>query len=152
MTENWGIPYEGRQKPYIQKRLSITVNSSLSDGLPIALCPAETLSIGEKILVNLKNESVIVFRTVQGLQAVSAIGPHLDINLIDGFHDEQHIYCPGHGVAFNLIDGSSKCHLLRLRVYKVYDHEDKVFIEKAVNPLEIHSCGNQTIHTVCSDV
>lgn len=130
--DNCGVLYEGRQKPHVEKRISITVNSSFSEGMPIALCPSDTLNVGEKMLVNLKKESLIVLRTIKGLQAVDAICPHLKVNLIDGFHDEQHISCPGHAVAFSLTDGSSKCNLLKLRVYKVYDHNGKIFVEKAV--------------------
>jgi nitrite reductase/ring-hydroxylating ferredoxin subunit len=130
--DNWGVLYEGRQKPHVEKRISITVNSSFSEGMPIALCPSDTLNVGEKMLINLKKDSLVVLRTLKGLQAVDAICPHLKVNLIDGFHDEQHIYCPGHAVAFSLTDGSSKCNLLKLRVYKVYDHKGKIFIEKAV--------------------
>lgn len=130
MKENFGVLYQGRQKPHVEKRIAITVNSSLSDGKPIDLCPSETVGIGEKMLVNLQKESIIIFRTKDGLQAMSALCPHMKINLIDGFHDEQQIYCPGHGVAFSLEDGTSKCKLLKLHVYKACDREGRIFLEK----------------------
>ncbi|AFZ20711.1 Rieske 2Fe-2S domain-containing protein [Allocoleopsis franciscana] len=136
--ENWGTLYEGRQKPYVEKRISITLNSSLSEVTPIALCPSDTLSVGEKMLVNFRRESIVILRTIEGLRAVSALCPHLKANLIDGFHDEQHIYCPGHAVTFSLTDGSSKCNLLKVRVYNVYDHDGQILIEKAVNQLDAH--------------
>jgi nitrite reductase/ring-hydroxylating ferredoxin subunit len=137
--DNWGILYEGRQKPYVEKRLSITLNSKRSEGMPIALCPSHTLNVGEKMLVNFQKESLVILRTLEGLRAVSAFCPHLNANLIDGFHDEQHIYCPGHAVAFSLTDGSSKCKLLKVRVYKVYDRDDKIFIEKAISGLDANT-------------
>ncbi|MEW6492482.1 MAG: Rieske 2Fe-2S domain-containing protein [Cyanobacteriota bacterium] len=130
MKEKLGIVYEDRKKSHVEKRIAITVNSSLSDGTPIELCPAETIGIGEKMLVNLQKESIIVFRTKEGFQAVAALCPHMKINLIDGFHDEQQIYCPGHGVAFFGTDGSSKCKLLKLQVYKAYESKGKIFLEK----------------------
>jgi nitrite reductase/ring-hydroxylating ferredoxin subunit len=133
MNENWGVLYEGRQKPHIEKRVAITINSNWSEEASLELCPSKTIGIGEKILVNLKKESIIVFRTKAGLHATSARCPHMNINLIDGFHDEQHIHCPGHGVAFSLTDGSSKCALLKLQAYKVYDSEGMIFLEKDVS-------------------
>jgi nitrite reductase/ring-hydroxylating ferredoxin subunit len=145
LRENWGVLHEGRQKPHVEKRISITVNSTLSEVRQIALCPSDTLNVGEKMLVNLNNESLVVLRTLKGLQAVSALCPHIKINLIDGFHDEQHIYCPGHGVAFSLTDGSSKCNLLKLQVYKAYDHKGKIFIEQVVSGLDTQS-DNKAIH------
>ncbi|HEY9612550.1 Rieske 2Fe-2S domain-containing protein [Allocoleopsis sp.] len=134
--DNGGILYEGRQKPYVEKRLSMTLNYKIFAGRPIALCPSDTLSVGEKMLVNFQNESIVIFRIFKELRAVSAFCPHLNINLIDGFHDEQHIHCPGHGVAFSLADGSSKCSLLKLQVYTVYDRDNKIFIEKAGSRLD----------------
>jgi len=128
--ENSGVPHEHIQKLHLEKRISITVNSAFLEEVPITLCPDHTLGIGEKMLVKFKKESVIVFRTIEGFQAVNAICPHLGINLIDGFHDEQHIYCPGHGVAFCLADGSSQCNLLKLRVYRAYAQDGQIVLEK----------------------
>jgi nitrite reductase/ring-hydroxylating ferredoxin subunit len=134
--DNLGILYEGRQKPHVEKRLTLAINSKLFQEMPMALCSSDTLSVGEKMLVNFQKESIVVLRTLEGLRAVSALCPHLNINLIDGFHDEQHIYCPGHAVPFSLADGSSKCRLLKVRTYSVYDRDGKIFIEKAVSGLD----------------
>lgn len=130
LQDHKGVAFEGRQKPHIEKRVSISVNESLSDSKPIELCPAQTIGIGEKMLVNLPKESLIIFRTKKGFQAVSALCPHMRINLIDGYHDEQNIYCPGHGVAFSLADGTSQCNLLKLKTYNVYESEGMIFLEK----------------------
>jgi nitrite reductase/ring-hydroxylating ferredoxin subunit len=128
MKDNIGTLYEGNQKPQIEKRIVVTINSDLSDGNSIEICPAKTIDIGEKILVNLPKQSIIVFRSKAGFQAVSALCPHMKINLIDGFHDEQQIYCPGHGVAFSVADGTSKCKLLKLQTYKAYESEGMIFL------------------------
>jgi nitrite reductase/ring-hydroxylating ferredoxin subunit len=97
------------------------------------VCASDTLGSGEKMLVNFSKESVVVIRSSTGLQAVSARCPHAGVNLIDGFHDEQYIYCPGHGVAYCLNDGSSKCDLLKLQVYKVYECDGQIFLLKVTN-------------------
>ena len=148
LKENLGSVYQGRQKPHVEKRIAITVNSSLSDGTPIELCPSETIGIGEKMLVNLPKQSIIVFRTKAGLQAVSALCPHMKINLIDGFHDEQQIYCPGHGVAFSAADGTSKCKLLKLQAYKAYESEGKIFLEKEATKLDTKPKRDNKAHIV----
>ncbi|NJK47888.1 Rieske 2Fe-2S domain-containing protein [Candidatus Gracilibacteria bacterium] len=133
MREHFDELHKGKQKPHVEKRISVKVNSDLSAKTPIALCNSDTLGIGEKMLINLRNESVIAIRNANGLRVVSAICPHMGINLIDGFHDEQHIYCPGHGVAYCLIDGSSKCDLLKLEVYHAYDRNGVIFLEKVTS-------------------
>ncbi|MGH2414999.1 MAG: Rieske (2Fe-2S) protein, partial [Microcystaceae cyanobacterium] len=135
MRDNFDLLHKGKQKPHVEKRISVTVNSDISDGTPIALCSSDTISIGEKMLVNLQNESFVVIRNASGLKAVSAICPHMGVNLIDGFHDEQHIYCPGHSVAYCLTDGASKCDLLKLQVCHAYDYNGEIFLEKVTQNL-----------------
>ncbi|NJP08304.1 MAG: Rieske 2Fe-2S domain-containing protein [Leptolyngbyaceae cyanobacterium RU_5_1] len=133
MRDHFDVLHKGKQKPHVEKRISVKLNSDISDRTPIALCSSDTINLGEKMLVNLQNESVIVIRNASGLQAVSAICPHMEINLIDGFHDEQYIYCPGHGVAYCLADGSSTCDLLKLQVWHAYDYNSEIFLEKVTH-------------------
>ncbi|MBW4549882.1 MAG: Rieske 2Fe-2S domain-containing protein [Aphanocapsa sp. GSE-SYN-MK-11-07L] len=130
MRDNFGVLYEGRQKPHVEKRISVRINVELVNGIPICLCDSTTLSLGDKMLVRLQNKSIIVIRTIEGLRAIDAICPHMGINLIDGFHDQQNIYCPGHAVAYGLTDGSSKCDFLKLQVYRADDREGKIFLQK----------------------
>ncbi|ASC71876.1 hypothetical protein XM38_028300 [Halomicronema hongdechloris C2206] len=133
MKDNLGVLHEGRRNPHVEKRISITVNSNFSEGKPIALCDSDTLGVGEKMLVSLRQERVVIIRNSKGLWAVNAICPHMGLNLIDGFHDENHIYCPGHAVTYCLMDGSSEGDLLKLKVYKTYDDNGKIFLQKVVN-------------------
>ena len=132
---NGGILYEHRQKPHAERRISITLNSDLVAGRAVRLCPSDTLPVGEKMLVSFPQEDIVIIRSTRGLRALGATCPHLNVNLIDGFHDDQHIYCPGHGVAFSLGDGSSKCSLLNVQVYRAYDHDDHIVVESAMNPV-----------------
>ena len=132
---NGGILYEHRQKPHAERRISIALNSDLVAGRAVRLCPSDTLPVGEKMLVSFPQEDIVIIRSTRGLRALGATCPHLKVNLIDGFHDDQHIYCPGHGVAFSLGDGSSKCSLLNVQVYRAYDHDDHIVVESAMNPV-----------------
>ncbi len=128
-----GTLYEHRQRPHAERRISIALNSELVAGRAIRLCPSNTLPVGEKMLVSFPQESIVIVRSMSGLRALNATCPHLKVNLIDGFHDEEHIYCPGHGVAFSLADGASKCSLLKVQVYEVYDQDDQMFIERGIS-------------------
>lgn len=98
--------------------------------IPVEVCTSAHLPLGQKILIKFRNESVVMIRNIHGISALRATCPHVGINLIDGFHDEKNIYCPGHGLAFNISDGSSQCDLLKLKVYNVYEKDDKIFISK----------------------
>jgi nitrite reductase/ring-hydroxylating ferredoxin subunit len=131
MEKNFGVLYGENQKPRLEKRISVTVNSQLSVETAIALCPSDTLAVGEKMLVNCQKESVIISRTAEKLQAIGAICPHMQVNLMDGFHDDRHLYCPGHGVEFSWADGKSRCDLLNVRVYQADDRDDQIFLRKA---------------------
>ncbi len=115
----------------LDKQFTIAVSTNSPKGEPIALCLAHSISVGEKVLFKFKigsrEEDVMVIRSSYGLHAVSAICPHLGSNLVDGFHDEQHIHCPGHGLVFGLTDGLSKCNI-KLKVYKVYEDNDMIYI------------------------
>ncbi len=133
VEESFGVLYGGNQKPRLEKRISVTLNSPLTKEVPIALCPSDTLAVGEKMLVNFPKESIIISRTTDNLQAINAICPHMQVNLIDGFHDESQIYCPGHGVEFNWVDGKSKCDILKLQVYQAFDRHGQIFLNRTIS-------------------
>ncbi|NJO42773.1 MAG: Rieske 2Fe-2S domain-containing protein [Cyanobacteria bacterium RU_5_0] len=132
IEDNFGVLFENKQKPHVERRISVRIKADLLEGIPICLCDSNLLKNGEKMLVTLQSESIIVIRNARGLQAVSAICSHMGVNLIDGFHDEQNIYCPGHAVAYSLADGSSNCEFLKLQVYQVYDHNQKFFEKRTM--------------------
>ena len=69
---------------------------------------------------------MILMRSSNGVHVAQARCPHLDISLMDGFHDNNSIYCPAHGVAFSLQSGSSSCADLRMQVYEVKETEGMI--------------------------
>ncbi len=67
---------------------------------------------------------VILFRDGTQMRVVQSTCPHLDTNLMDGFCSAGKIYCPAHGVTYDLNTGASASALLRLRTYDVFlDHD-----------------------------
>ncbi len=128
MQENLGVLYKETQKSQIEKRISVIIDSPLSKQTPVALCPSNTLGVGEKMIVNFQTESVIICRTSSNLQAVGANCPHMQVSLIDGFHNDDQLYCPGHGIEFSLHNGKSKCSLLKIQVYQAYDQNGQIFL------------------------
>ena len=85
----------------------------------IAVTITDQLKSGEKVLIKTNDREFIVVQLVDGLKAFSNRCPHNGISLIDGYNDTKHIYCPGHGVAFDLETGVSKCTHLQLKTYPV---------------------------------
>ena len=55
------------------------------------------------------------------------------MDLADGYHDERQIYCPGHGVAFSLADGSSRCQAFKLHQYSAFERDGKIYLQYADN-------------------
>lgn len=108
----------------------ITIDDQKLGEIPIEICNSEGLILGQKILVKFKNEDVVIINNTRGIFAFRSACPHVGINLVDGFYDEKDIYCPGHGVAFDIKDGSSKCDLLKLQVYEAYEKDSKIFLKK----------------------
>ena len=128
--ENLGQSLRAPSSPRMEKRISLSMHSQVMDSTPIELCSSETLPVGERMLVPFKNVSIVVVRTKDGLFALNAECPHFGLNLVDGYHDDQCIYCPGHGLQFRLADGSSQSDLFKVKAYKAYDRDGKIFVEK----------------------
>lgn len=112
-----------------EKRLFVRTSEPLLHDVPLRLCPSENLPIDKKVLVSTPNEEVVVARLPEGLRAFHARCPHVGINLIDGYHDDSRIYCPGHGVAYDLLTGKSKCPSLKLRMYTAYDEDGYIYLK-----------------------
>ncbi len=113
------------------KAVIVKVNQ-FSQEKSVVLCSSREISIGEKRLFHLnfgsRVEKIILVRTNRGFNAISAICPHLATNLIDAYHDEQNIYCPGHGLTFRLADGLSECSLFKLKNYQVIEDDNGLVI------------------------
>lgn len=63
--------------------------------------------------------TVLLLRAGGRWAAVQSMCPHLDVDLADGFGDGTRVFCPAHGVAFRLEDGTSSSPLLTLATYEV---------------------------------
>ena len=95
---------------------------------------SEQLSIGERVTIKFSNREIVVYRTDKGVFATAAECPHLGIKLIDGFCDGETVYCPGHGVTFDLKTGVSRCELLTLRTFPLIEESGRIcFAGKSTN-------------------
>lgn len=101
----------------------------LGAGSPIRLCACDALRDGQKMLACFDDTSVIVVRSSRELFCVSAVCPHRGYNLVYGAQDHGRLLCPGHGVAFDLRDGSSRCDALKLSVYRVFEEGDAIWVQ-----------------------
>jgi nitrite reductase/ring-hydroxylating ferredoxin subunit len=46
------------------------------------------------------------------------------------YSDDSKLYCPGHGVAFSIEDGSSRCHAFSLEVFEASERDGSVFLQQ----------------------
>ena len=111
-------------KPSIVPRSNVIDSHTVRLTLPeaagageTALCASEVLRTGEKLAIDGPGLKMLLVRTTAGIRAYDRRCPHRGIDLCDGHRDADVIFCPGHGVAFSLTDGSSKCAALKLRPY-----------------------------------
>lgn len=119
-----------RARAYRSTRHELVVNTSLREAGEIVVCRTDELRPGEKLLVSSPEDRVVVCRTQQDVYALSAVCPHVGINLVDGFHDEEAIYCPGHGVRYDLRTGRSECPSLHLRSMPVEIRDGLVVLKR----------------------
>ena len=95
------------------------------------VCASADLQNGEKIAVNFENAKVMLFRANGSVHALGRICPHLGYDMRAAHHDDQNIYCPGHGVAFSLADGTSHCKAFTLRQYQVSESGGEIRLHRA---------------------
>lgn len=101
------------------------------------VCESVKIAEGGKLRVRFGNENVLLIRTSAKLHASQANCPHLGVALADGFHDEKQLFCPAHGLAFNLQSGLSSCTALRLRMYEVEERQGDIWM-RATNRASVH--------------
>lgn len=126
---NAGEPRKIKTKPFVQRHVVVKLQEKLHDGLPIVVSPSGTLADGQKMLIELADAKVIIVRNSNDIFAFGALCPHLGINLIDGFHEGNQIFCPGHGLEFNVSDGSSGCEAMKLKTYKVFENDGTIYLQ-----------------------
>ena len=127
---DYSVVSYGQKLPVTTKSpKSLTFKTKLSENRPLTLCPSGFIDMNERATFNFEDECIIVIRDKNDIYAFSSLCPHLGVNLVDGFYENSHIYCPGHGVEFNLKSGSSKCDLLRLKTYEIIEHNNLIMLK-----------------------
>ena len=139
-TRNQGEPSITEGSPYVDettRRLSVA--GKLAQDPPLAVCAADELKAGEKLAVDLENAKVLLWRDGTEIRAYSRTCPHVGVDLADGSHDEGRIFCPGHGIAFSLKDGSSRCSSYRLKAFRAYEADGRIFVARQPAAAEIEA-------------
>jgi nitrite reductase/ring-hydroxylating ferredoxin subunit len=119
-------PRDDTKTTWLQKQLDVPREGE------VALCPSALLVSGEKLGVDLNNAKLVLFRENGELRAYSRVCPHLGVDLIDGFHDGERVYCPGHGIEFSWKDGRSECSAFRLRAFSVSERDGTIYLGRAL--------------------
>ena len=120
--------YEARPKLEGIKTKTIAQTHRASDG---PACAVSDLAAGVKVAVDFADAKIIVWRDKDGeIKAYSRLCPHVGVDLVDGWHDENHVHCPGHGLKFAWEDGHSNCASFSLRAYSVSVRDGKVFVAR----------------------
>ncbi|MGL4542216.1 MAG: Rieske 2Fe-2S domain-containing protein, partial [Polymorphobacter sp.] len=83
---------------------------------------------GDKLAIDAPGLRLLLVRSVDGLRAYDRRCPHRLVDIADGHHDTEQIFCPGHGIAFNLSDGKSKCDAFKLRRYAVTERDGQLIL------------------------
>jgi nitrite reductase/ring-hydroxylating ferredoxin subunit len=108
----------------------IELAGSLAGGQPLRVGASSELPEGGKVAVNAGDEKLMLFRIDGTLKAVSRICPHLNFDMYAAYSDDSKLYCPGHGVAFSIEDGSSRCHAFSLEVFEASERDGSVYLRQ----------------------
>jgi len=114
----------------VQKSIKVNCSKKLVANEPVAVCASSVLPAGDKMALNCRNARLVIVRSPKGLFALSRNCPHKGIDLIDGYHDDDTIYCPGHGIVFNLANGESSCSAFKLRQFKAEDIDGMIVVTR----------------------
>jgi nitrite reductase/ring-hydroxylating ferredoxin subunit len=80
--------------------------------------------------VDLANVKLLLTRRGTEIRAFRRVCPHLGVDLVNGSHDDNNVYCPGHGIAFSLDDGHSTCEAFRLKAFDAYEEDGAIYVER----------------------
>ena len=108
----------------------LTRNEAVSTAGSHAVCRAEELSVGEMVAVDFADAKLLFWRSGGELRAWSRVCPHLGVDLADGYHDASQVFCPGHGIAYSLADGRSKCASFQLRRFHAFERDAMIYVER----------------------
>lgn len=113
-----------------------TKRVTLAEAVPasgeVVIGSADLLGPGDKLGVDAPNLKLVVVRSADGLRAYDRRCPHRGIDIIDGAHDGDQIFCPGHGIAFALTNGKSSCAAFHLRGFEVFERGGMLVLRRAV--------------------
>ncbi|MGD9809896.1 MAG: Rieske 2Fe-2S domain-containing protein [Sphingobium sp.] len=101
-------------------------------GEDVVLCDASALAGEDRLTVDVGSKRLLVVRTAEGIRAYDRRCPHQKVDIVDGARDGDELFCPGHGIAFSLTDGASKCAAFRLRSYPVEDRDGKLVLTSSM--------------------
>lgn len=110
------------------------IDLSHLEGADIVVGPSESLAEEERLVVVIRDESILLMRRDGALTAIDAICPHYGVDLVDGGVQSDRLYCPGCAVAFDLETGRSACESLRLRTHGVRDQDGMVLLTPSRRP------------------
>lgn len=125
-----GEPSFRERMPYDNKTVRLRRDDRVEIGVPLAVCRTTDLRPGEKLAVDLANAKLLLWRDGARPRAFVRQCPHLGVDIADGSHDEKQIFCPGHGIAFSLADGASKCAAFRLRQFGAWEAGGLIYVEQ----------------------
>ena len=89
---------------------------------------SESVQENEKLVVEFGNTRVLIIRSGGRLRAFSARCPHDGYRMDDGYHDDCALYCPGHGLEFDLRTGASPLKRYRLAMFNVFEKDGTIFV------------------------
>jgi nitrite reductase/ring-hydroxylating ferredoxin subunit len=128
---NRGEPSFEQREPYKgNKTVRMKKNGNLNGASPAPVCSADELRRGEKLAVDWNDAKLLLWRGPDGIRAYSRACPHIGVDLADGYHDEGEIFCPGHGIAYSLGDGRSKCDAFRLKQFNAFEKDGMIYVEQ----------------------
>lgn len=94
-------------------------------------CAVGDLAPGVKVAVDFQDAKVILWRDADGtIKAYSRLCPHVGVDLVDGWHDVDHVHCPGHGLKFAWEDGRSNCASFKLRAFDAEVRDGNVYLAR----------------------
>ena len=125
--EHLAAPPPPRTVEWPERLRTIQVDYT-EDGAPIRLGPSSSIAENERVLVQLSDRRVLVHRVDGALAAIDARCPHYAIDLSDGAADRERVFCPGCGVAFNLITGASSAPSLTLERIPVQEDDAGILL------------------------
>lgn len=114
-----------------KKKLSLVLrvlDAAIDENNVINLGLSDRVELGEKVLVRAGNQQIALARTKSGLRALSAICPHVGYNLAAGGHDDEKVFCNGHGLGFDWATGRSECSGFAAQTYRVLDSDSGIQI------------------------